>query len=62
MVTKAIKGISNLKLLGDLNYLRIKMNEIIKHYKKFPGNYDQFEVWKNKTIQIYEKIENTTYG
>lgn len=62
MATKAIKGIENPKLMLDLNYLRIRMNEIIKHYKNFPKNIQQFEVWKNKTIEIYEKVEKMTYG
>jgi geranylgeranyl reductase family protein len=62
IATKAIKGISNPKLLLDLNYLRLKMNEIIKHYKKFPKIIDQFEIWKNKTIQIYQNVEKMSYG
>jgi len=62
MATKAIKGIANPKLMLDLNYLRIRMNEIIKHYKNFPKNCEDFEVWKNKTIEIYDKVEKVTYG
>jgi geranylgeranyl reductase family protein len=62
MVSKAIKGIANPKLMLDLNYLRIRMNEIIKHYKDFPKNNENFEVWKNKTIDIYERVEKMTYG
>ncbi len=62
MATKAIKGIANPKLMLDLNYLRIKMNEIIKHYKNFPRYNEDFEVWKNKTIDIYEKVEKMSYG
>ena len=62
MATKAIKGIANPKLLLDLNYLRIRMNEIIKHYKNFPRYNEDFEAWKNKTIDIYEKVEKMTYG
>ena len=56
MAKKAIQGISNPKLLLDLNYLRIRMNEISKHYKKFPRNIIDFAEWKNTTIQIYDKI------
>lgn len=62
MATKAIKGIANPKLMLDLNYLRIRMNEIIKHYKNFPINNEDFEVWKNKTIDIYDRVEKMTYG
>ncbi|MFX1274113.1 MAG: geranylgeranyl reductase family protein [Promethearchaeota archaeon] len=57
MVKKAISGISNPKLLLDLNYLRIRMNEISSHYKKFPNDINQFEDWRFKTIQIYDKID-----
>lgn len=56
MAKKAIQGISNPKLLLDLNYLRIRMNEISKHYKKFPTNINDFAEWKTKTIQIYENL------
>jgi digeranylgeranylglycerophospholipid reductase len=62
MVNKAIKGIENPKLLLDLNYLRIRMNEIQKHYKRFPQNIEEFEVWKNKTMKIYEKTNRMSYG
>ncbi len=62
IVSKAIKGISNPKLLLDLNYLRIKMNNIFIHYEKFPNNIDNFEDWKDKAIQIYNKIQNSTFG
>jgi digeranylgeranylglycerophospholipid reductase len=62
MVNKAIKGIENPKLLLDLNYLRIRMNEIQKHYKRFPQNIEEFEVWKDKTMEIYDKINKVSYG
>jgi digeranylgeranylglycerophospholipid reductase len=62
MVNKAIKGIGNPKLLLDLNYLRIRMNEIQKHYKRFPQNIEEFEVWKNRTVEIYEKTDKVSYG
>lgn len=62
MVTKAIKGLANPKLLLDLNYLRIRMNEIIKHYKNYPKNIEQLEAWKNKTIEIYSLVERMSYG
>ena len=58
MAKKAIQGLSNPKLLLDLNYLRIRMNEIAKHYRKFPRTIQGFAEWKNNTIQIYEKITN----
>ncbi|MFX1259315.1 MAG: tryptophan 7-halogenase, partial [Promethearchaeota archaeon] len=62
LISKTIKGISKPKLLLDLNYLRLKMNEILKHYKRFPNSIETFEIWKNKTIQIYEKIKNSTFN
>ncbi|HEY0089488.1 MAG TPA: NAD(P)/FAD-dependent oxidoreductase [Candidatus Lokiarchaeia archaeon] len=65
MAAKAFKGIANPKLLLDLNYLRIKMNEISEHYKKFPKNIDnvqEFVAWKDNTEKIYNKIKNTTFG
>ena len=64
IVSKIIKGISNPKFLLDLNYLRIKMNNINKHYKNFPTNIEKFENWKNKTLEIYNQIDNKkmTYG
>ena len=58
MIQKAIRGISNPKLLLDLNFLRIKMNEISKHYRNFPKLVYKFNEWKEKTIQIYDKIYN----
>ena len=65
MTVKFFKGIANPKLLLDLNYLRIKMNEISKHYKKFPktiDNVQEFVAWKDNTEKIYNKIKNTTFG
>jgi len=57
MAVKAFKGISNPNLLLDLNYLRIRMNEISKLYKNFPKNLNQFSNWKEKVIEIYDKIK-----
>ncbi|MFW9818002.1 MAG: geranylgeranyl reductase family protein [Candidatus Thorarchaeota archaeon] len=57
MAVKAFKGISNPNLLLDLNYLRIKMNEISKLYKNFPQNLEAFPDWKEKVIEIYNKIK-----
>ncbi|MHA2288912.1 MAG: geranylgeranyl reductase family protein [Promethearchaeota archaeon] len=56
LVTKAFKGISKPNLLLDLNYLRIRMNEISKLYKNFPRNFENFEEWKRRALQIYDKI------
>ncbi|MFX1470462.1 MAG: geranylgeranyl reductase family protein [Promethearchaeota archaeon] len=56
MAVKAFKGISRPNLLLDLNYLRIKMKEISKLYKNFPENIDTFSSWKEKVIEIYNKI------
>ena len=55
-VSKALKGISKPNLLLDLNYLRIRMNEISRHYKNFPINIEKFEEWKSLAIQVYDKI------
>jgi len=57
LVSKALKGISKPNLLLDLNYLRIKMNEISKLYKNFPENIENFEEWKRRAIQVYDKIK-----
>ena len=57
LLTKAIRGISNPNLLLDLNYLRIRMNEIFKIYKNFPYYVDDFGDWKEKVIQVYKKIK-----
>ena len=57
LVTKAIKGISKPNLLLDLNYLRIRMNEISKLYKNFPIDIEKFEDWKMRAIQVYDKIK-----
>ncbi len=62
MAVKAFKGISNPNLLLDLNYLRIRMNEISKLYKNFPRNLSQFSNWKEKAIGIYEKIKTMFVG
>jgi len=62
LASKVIKGITNPKFLLDLNYLRIKMNDINKHYKNFPEDIENFETWKNKTKEIYEQIQTKTYG
>ncbi|MHA2398918.1 MAG: geranylgeranyl reductase family protein [Promethearchaeota archaeon] len=56
MAVKAIKGISRPNLLLDLNYLRIKMNEISKLYKNFPENFSLFSDWKEKVMGIYQNI------
>jgi len=57
LVTKALKGISKPNLLLDLNYLRIRMNEISKIYKNFPTKIENFEDWKMRAIQVYDKIK-----
>jgi len=57
LVTKALKGISKPNLLLDLNYLRIRMNEISKLYKNFPAKINNFEEWKLRAIQVYDKIK-----
>jgi len=57
MINKAVKGISNPNLLLDLNYLRIRMNEISKIYKRFPDDIKDFQDWKNDVIQVYDKIK-----
>ncbi|MFX0211774.1 MAG: tryptophan 7-halogenase, partial [Candidatus Hodarchaeota archaeon] len=65
MAAKAIKGISNPKLLLDLNYLRIQMNETRKHYKRFPEyieDFNVFKTWKENIVKIYNKILNTSFG
>jgi hypothetical protein len=56
MTVKAFKGISNPNLLLDLNYLRIRMKEISKLYKKFPIDISKFEQWKSSVIQVYDKV------
>ena len=62
LASKLIKGITNPKFLLDLNYLRIKMNDINKHYKNFPKDIEKFETWKNRTKEIYEQVQTKTYG
>ena len=62
MALKAVRGISNPKLLLDLNYLRIRMNEIIKHYKNFPKDIDKYYSWKDNCEKIYNKIKNTNFS
>ena len=59
MVTKAFKGLSKPNLLLDLNYLRIRMNEISKLYKNFPNDIVKFEEWKSRVTQVYDKIKKT---
>jgi digeranylgeranylglycerophospholipid reductase len=57
MAVKAFKGLSRPNLLLDLNFLRIKMKEISKLYNNFPKNLEQFLEWKEKVIEIYDKIK-----
>jgi flavin-dependent dehydrogenase len=52
MAVKAIKGISRPNLLLDLNFLRIKMNEISRLYKNLPNELDRCPEWKEKVIKI----------
>jgi digeranylgeranylglycerophospholipid reductase len=56
MAVKAFKGISKPNLLLDLNYLRIRMKEVSKLYKKFPKDISMFEAWKSSVIQVYDKV------
>jgi len=62
MTLKFIRGISDPKLLLDLNFLRLNMNKISEHYKKFPKEINQFNTWKEKIIHIYDLIKSMTYG
>ena len=57
MVKKAFKGISRPNLLLDLNYLRLKMNEISRLYKSFPETAANFPEWKERVIGIYDRIK-----
>jgi hypothetical protein len=59
MAFKAFKGMSRPDLLLDLNYLRIRMNEIIKLYRNYPEVYypQKFENWKLKVKEEYDKIK-----
>ncbi|TFF99625.1 MAG: geranylgeranyl reductase family protein [Promethearchaeota archaeon] len=57
MAFKAFKGISRPNLLLDLNYLRIRMNEISNLYKAFPKKVTYFEDWKDRVKEIYNKIQ-----
>jgi geranylgeranyl reductase family protein len=57
MAVKAFKGISRPNLLLDLNYLRLKMKEIFKLYNNFPKSIEEFSNWKEKVINIYDKIK-----
>jgi digeranylgeranylglycerophospholipid reductase len=54
--SKAFKGLSKPDLMLDLNYLRIRMNEVADLYNNFPKNISQFELWKLKVKEIYNKI------
>jgi digeranylgeranylglycerophospholipid reductase len=56
MAVKAFKGISKPNLLLDLNYLRIRMKEVSKLYKKFPNDISLFESWKSSVLQVYDKV------
>lgn len=56
MAVKAFKGISKPNLLLDLNYLRIRMKEVSKLYKKFPEDISMFEPWKLSVLQVYDKV------
>ena len=58
MAVKAFKGISQPNLLLDLNYLRIKMNEISKLYKNFPKELDQFSKWKENVIPLLQFVQS----
>ncbi len=62
MAVKVIKGFSRPNLLLDLNFLRIKMNEISKLYKNFPERLNSFPAWKEKVIGIYDKINKMIVG
>lgn len=57
MASKVLKGFSRPNLLLDLNYLRIRMEEISKLYKNFPRNIDKFEEWQNSVILVHNKIK-----
>ncbi len=62
MAAKAIRGITQPKLLLDLNYLRIKMGDISNQYKNFPTNIDKFESWKENIIKLYDLINKSSFG
>ena len=57
MAIKAFKGISRPNLMLDLNYLRLRMNEISRLYKSFPENIAGFPEWKEKVVGIYDRIK-----
>jgi geranylgeranyl reductase family protein len=57
MAIKAFRGISRPNLLLDLNYLRLRMNEISRLYKSFPENITKFPEWKQRVIGIYDRIK-----
>ena len=57
LLSKALRGITKPDLLLDLNYLRIRMNEIFKLYKQFPQDIAYFNNWKESVLQVYNKIK-----
>jgi hypothetical protein len=62
MAFKAFKGIMRPDLLLDLNYLRLRMNEISKVYRNFPKTSTNFDQWKIKVEEIYDKIQKMIIG
>ncbi|MEJ2252089.1 MAG: hypothetical protein P8Y70_08725 [Candidatus Lokiarchaeota archaeon] len=56
MASKAFKGITHPDLLLDLNYLRIRMNEMANLYKNFPYSVEKLPEWRDKVKKIYDKV------
>ncbi len=58
MALKAIRGFSRPRFLLRLNYLRLRMNEMVNIYRSFPESYntESFHSWKLRVNEQYEKI------
>ncbi|MBD3195518.1 MAG: geranylgeranyl reductase family protein [Candidatus Lokiarchaeota archaeon] len=57
IASKAFSGIKRPNLLLDLNYLRLRMNEIADIYRKFPMDISKFEAWKKEVKTVYSKLK-----
>jgi len=55
-LSKLFKGISRPGFLLKFNYLRRKLNQLFKHYHKFPESLEGLGPWKAKTLTIYNEV------
>lgn len=57
LISKIFKGISKPGFMLKFNWLRMKLNKMVKHYHNYPHNFKELDAWKKETMNIYDQVQ-----